>query len=130
MDRLGDAADTATVDLETRVATAADDNRRCLAAVEAVAELDRHRTELALQIEKLTPQRSQAGEQQHAAAAQADQLHEQAAAQLSLPDAHWPSWRSTAKRWRPLGDGRRPRSVASTLPSTAIPRPEPPFGPR
>ena len=90
MDRLGDAADTATVDLETRVATAADDNRRCLAAVEAVAELDRHRTELALQIEKLTPQRSQAGEQQHAAAAQADQLHEQAAAQLSLPDAHWP----------------------------------------
>jgi exonuclease SbcC len=90
LDRLGDSADTATVDLETRVATAADNNRRCLAAVEAVVELDRHRTALGLQIENLTPQRSKAGEQQHAAAAQADQLHEQAAAQLSLPDANWP----------------------------------------
>ena len=120
LEQLGDSADEAAADLETRVATAADDNRRCLAAVEAVVELDQHRTELALQIENLTPQRSKAAEQQHAAAAQADQLQVQATAQLSSPDAIWPH-AQLAQRCETLATvGRRAASSLGRLDAAAL----------
>ncbi|MCB1028470.1 MAG: SMC family ATPase, partial [Microthrixaceae bacterium] len=88
--RLGDAADADVAVLEAEVAEADAEARRCAAAVESVARLDRQRAEHAQQVDSLKGRRAESAEQQLAATTQADQLRQQASTQLAASDAAWP----------------------------------------